>query len=211
MLDVFLLRHGHCADEPGRPLTPETPLSPLGRQMAQRLADRCQQLGIDQLLASPMVRAQETADAISWRLPDVARSVAPAFAEVALPDLDGYAQTLPEDDLMQWRSEHFAYANQHMWQRAAEGWGALVADIERLAGENGHGRVAIVSHAGPINALIRHFMGQGPVMLRTCWMTVDWCSVSCLGVDPQGQWGTRWVRWVNDTRHLEGLLPTARS
>ncbi len=62
-------------------------------------------------------------------------------------------------------------------------------------------RVAVVSHAGPINVMLRQFLGGGVVRLRTCWFELDWASTSCLRSTPEG----KWVRWVNDARHIDAL------
>ena len=84
-----------------------------------------------------------------------------------------------------------------MWQRIKAAWTEIEACIEAQGLE----RVGIVSHGGPINALLRQFMGQPVERLRTCWYDIDWSSTSCLRYRD----GRRWVRWVNDARHIDAL------
>ncbi len=46
----------------------DIPLTETGLQQAQKLADNCENLNIDIIIASPMVRAQQTAKAVAERL-----------------------------------------------------------------------------------------------------------------------------------------------
>jgi len=64
---VYLVRHGQSYNthpEPDRP-TVNPPLTPVGQAQVKLLAERLGHLKVDRLLTSPMVRAVETANAIS--------------------------------------------------------------------------------------------------------------------------------------------------
>lgn len=66
---IYLVRHGEHQDaEHG---LEDGPLSPRGRRQAELVADRLSGLPLDALWHSPLLRATETARAISERLPSV--------------------------------------------------------------------------------------------------------------------------------------------
>ena len=69
-MELILVRHGLPDWAPDAVSAVNDPhLSPLGLEQAQRLADRCQQWGyVDEIWASPMKRAQETAMPIAAAL-----------------------------------------------------------------------------------------------------------------------------------------------
>ena len=141
--------------------------------------------------------------AISRRLPGLPRVDMIELEESSLRDLQDFPGELPADDMHTWADDHFAYANARMWERVRAGWERAAATIE----EQGLERVAMVSHGGPINALLRHFLGEDTVRLRTCWFELDWATTCCCRYSPDG----RWIRWVNDARHIDPIrdrIPT---
>ncbi len=203
MVDIYLFRHAHVDYDPPAQITAHNPLTALGHEMAERLAERCEKWDLQYLFVSTMPRAQETADAISERFPDLPRMEMSEFREVCLDHLGDYSGELPEEDLASWESDHFAHGNERMWQRVEAGWQRM---MEMVTDEELQ-RVAVVSHAGPINVMLRQFLGGGVVRLRTCWFELDWASTSCLRSTPEG----KWVRWVNDARHIDALRPRLSS
>jgi probable phosphoglycerate mutase len=64
--EIWLVRHGDVYDQLEE--VPDPPLSPLGRQQAQRLGQRLKPLGIDAVISSPHRRAFQTAAALSDRV-----------------------------------------------------------------------------------------------------------------------------------------------
>lgn len=200
MHDIYLLRHAHV-EYAGVASTGALPLSPLGHCMAERLAARCVGWDVQRLYVSTMRRAQETADHISARRPGLPRLDLDALAETNIEDLRGYPGSHPPEDLLCWTDDHFCHANERMWARAVGALADVRADMDRFGLE----RVAIVSHGGPINALIRYALGQEVVRLRTCWLELDWSATSCLRFNPKEHGIQGWVRWVNDARHIDDL------
>jgi probable phosphoglycerate mutase len=62
---IYLLRHGETAANAGRIFqSADVPLSEIGREQARRLAQRLAKAGIRQILASDLLRASETAEAL---------------------------------------------------------------------------------------------------------------------------------------------------
>jgi broad specificity phosphatase PhoE len=63
---VYFVRHGQSEDNVAPVFqSPDSPLSAVGRQQAERIAARVAKLSFDVLLASPYRRAHETAAVIS--------------------------------------------------------------------------------------------------------------------------------------------------
>ena len=197
MVDIYLLRHAHVDYVPPATITGDNPLTPLGHQMAERLAARCDEWDLQHLYASPMLRARQTADAISARYPRLPRTEMAEFAEASIADLTDFAGAPPEEDMHTWQDAHYAHANARMWARAVRGFERVKTQIA----EEGLERVAIVAHGGPLNALIRSYMGMDVVRLRTCWLDFDWASTACLTYSPE----LRAIRWLNDARHIDDL------
>ena len=197
MADIYLIRHGHVDYTPPNKITAHNPLTELGQRMARRVAERCVALDPQLVYASTMLRAQQTADAILERLPDVPRIDTPIFQEVSIRDLADFPGEQPPEDLGGWNEEQFAYANRQMWRRIIKG----LDEVWETARERELERVALVAHAGPINAILRSFLGEDVVPLRTAWFHLDYTGVSCIRENADG----RWVLWTNDARHIEDL------
>jgi len=197
MVDIYLIRHGHVDYTPPNPINRTNPLTELGQRMARRVAERCHELDVQLMYVSTMLRAQQTAEAILQRLSNVPRVDTPAFEEISLRDLEDYPGPLPSDNLNDWSDDHFAHANRTMWHRNMEG----LQEVWETARAQEVERVAIVAHAGPINALLRSFLGQEIVRLRTAWFSIDYTSISCIRQSENA----RWVMWTNDARHIEDL------
>jgi probable phosphoglycerate mutase len=120
--EVWLVRHADCYEDMADGEDP--PLSPLGRDQAQRLAMRVSRIRCDAVWSSPLRRALETARAIR---PDV--RVDERLVELGTDLSDGRVEfTEPPDDVL-------------TRMRGA------VADV--VAAHPG-GRVVVVSHAGSI-------------------------------------------------------------
>lgn len=62
-MQLWIIRHGHCGDT-----SPDSDLTPQGRQQAHRTAQRLTHADITTLLSSPLVRALETASIIAETL-----------------------------------------------------------------------------------------------------------------------------------------------
>jgi len=204
--DVFLIRHSHVDYALSEGITPRNPLSELGRLMAARLAERCEEWDLQYLFVSTMLRAKQTADVISAHFPELPRVDMPEFEEMNLSDLATYPGEHPSEDLRTWKEDHFRFCDVHVWRRVVAGWDK----VRCLVDETGLERVAILAHGGSLNVLLRHFQGRGQAPMDDCWFELDWTSVSCLRYLAGDGPGRKWVRWVNDARHIDEfrhLLP----
>ena len=195
MVDIYVFRHAHVDYTPPIEITDRNPLTPLGHQMAADLAERCAAWDLQHLFASTMLRAQQTADAISARFPALPRTDLSEFQEASIRDMAGYPGEPPTEDLRTWVAAHFQYANPRVWERVQRGW----LHVLQVAERDGLERVAVVSHGGPINFLLRSFLGYNDPNIDSCWFEIDWASTSCLRYTPE----RRSICWVNDARHID--------
>ena len=201
MLDIFLLRHAHVDYAPPTRITAYNPLTPLGRQMATRLAQRCAGWDLQYLFVSTMLRAQQTGDAISERLPGLPRLDMADLEEISVVDLEGYADRPCPEDLRRWNAHHFDYARPRSWERVKAGWERAL----RVVGERRLERVAVLSHEGPLNTMLRLFLGEDAYRPSSWWCAFAWTATSCLRYTPEDSWVQKRIRWVNDTRHIDDL------
>lgn len=202
MTEIFLFRHAHVDYGEGIAITAQNPLTDLGHQMAERLAAHCDSLDVEILFVSTMRRAQQTADAISRRFPDLARVDLYDLEELSIKDLADHPSP-PDEDMLTWEPSHFRAADEQAWERVARAW----AVIESTIAEQRLERVGVVSHAAVLNALLRQFLGVGPARRGSAWFELGFASVSCLRVARTNTESIqeRVVRWTNDTRHLDSL------
>ncbi len=69
MKTIYLVRHGESENNAaGTYNTPDAHLSERGRQQAEEIAARCAHLQVDSIIASPMVRAKDTAEIVGARI-----------------------------------------------------------------------------------------------------------------------------------------------
>ena len=121
--ELFIVRHGDAipgADEiiPSG-IYDDLPLSKIGRQQAQDLAERLSAIHFDAIYSSPLLRCQQTAAPLAERL-NLTPIIVDGIKEIKL----GNIRPLPEDK----NDLEALYQALHERQR----------DIVRLAGESGH-------------------------------------------------------------------------
>ena len=204
---LVLVRHGQARSSDGS-YGVETPLSDLGRRQADALAAELSTRGAaTAVYTSPFPRAVQTSAPICERL-GLEAIVDERLAEFALVGYRPEEILQKRPDLLVWRPEH----------RAVEG-GETVRDfsarvvafcdeaVERHRGEH----VAVVSHAGTIDAVLRWSLGLAP---DTPWQhefDVSNGSITELEVWPRGRTkggAPRYaaIRGVGDVGHLGGLV-----
>ncbi len=130
--EIWLVRHGACYDGTADPTLDDPPLSPRGREQAQRLAARLKRIGFEAVYSSPLRRALETARTIT---PEV--RVDERLVEVGIEVRDGRLAVVEPTDQVQGR------------MRAA-----VDAAIERHPGQ----RIVVVAHALAILSYITEVM-----------------------------------------------------
>jgi alpha-ribazole phosphatase len=203
---ITLVRHGESIWNEERRIqgNQDPPLSPRGRRQAALLAAR---LGAHllrrptALYASPLRRAMETAEIVagSVSLPVMTES---GLREMALGSWEG--RTVPEiraaspgayEAWLKDPQAHPAPGGERLEAFADR----VVAAFERLRAAHHGGDVILVSHGGPIKALLCHILG---LEMRALFrMKQDNTALSAVEVDGE----TRRVVLLNDTCHLRDV------
>ena len=158
---LLIVRHGQRDSSRLRRIDLNPPLSALGRRQADAVADALR-VGPDlhAVYSSPLARARETATVIAGAL-GLETSVDDRLAEFQV-DLDVETSPPGMPDLLAWHPDHAGADGVTLAEFAQR-----VADfhdevVQRHPGQ----RVAIVSHAGTIEATLRWALGIGP---RSAW------------------------------------------
>ncbi|SEM59753.1 histidine phosphatase family protein [Streptacidiphilus jiangxiensis] len=202
---VLLLRHGQTALTPDRRFSgsgADPDLSPTGlieaAAAARRLGTDACGVGVDAVLASPLRRATATAQACADRL-GLPLTVEPGLRELDFGAWEGrtHAEVAAgwPSLLAAWkRDETVAPPN-------GESFAAMTRRVlearDRLV-ERHHGRtVLVVSHVGPIKALVRDALDAPPSALFH--LELSPASLTVIRYDPNGDAS---LRSFSDTCHL---------
>ena len=204
-MELMLVRHGESeAYVAGRffPLTDghgDPPLSPEGREQAQRVSARLGVDGIDAIYVTSLRRTEQTAAPLAERL-GLSPQVEAGLREVYLGEWEGgvYRQRVADNHPI--AQQMFA---EERWEVIPGAEPAVAfadrvrAAIERLAVRHPGERVAAFTHGGVIGQALAFATGSRPF----AFVTADNASISRIVVT-----GDRWiVRGFNDTAHLDGL------
>jgi len=201
---ITLIRHGESVWNGERRIqgNQDPPLSPRGRQQAVRLAAR---LSVHlprrpaALFASPLRRAAETAEIVAgaMSLPVVAE---PGLREMGLGSWEG--RTVPEiraaspgayEAWLKDPQAHPAPGGERLEAFAAR----VTAAFEGLRVAHPDADLILVSHGGPIKALMCHILGVDVRLLFR--IQQDNTALSAVQLDGE----TRRVVLLNDTCHLQ--------
>ncbi|TFV51914.1 bifunctional RNase H/acid phosphatase [Blastococcus sp. TF02A-35] len=197
---THLLRHGQTEHTPERRFSGrnDLPLSRTGRAEAEAAAHRLAGLGIEAVIASPLRRTRETAEAVAAVL-GLPVELDEDLVELDFGDLEG----LSADEARQ----KFPLAVRRFMSdvRVAAPGGESVADVstrvararERVLTRHAGRTVLLVSHVTPIKLMLAAGLGAGDDVVHRVFLeaaslcTVAWASD-----------GRSSVRLVNDTAHL---------
>lgn len=211
--EVYLIRHGDAlpdADEIVDGSYDDQSLSDLGRRQVQALAGRMKEIPIAAIYSSPIKRARQTASFVGEALGlDV--YINEDLREVGLkPDPHLLANLEPEERALAVRAYlhdiETAALQVGIWSRipGCESSEALrrrlSSAVNRIAYEYAGKRIAIVTHAGAINAYIAASLGLD----RDFFFPASNTSISIIRVKGE----QRLLVKLNDTAHLsseEGL------
>lgn len=162
MTRVFLARHGESDWNVENRFQGHTdrPLTERGREQARALARELAAESLQAIYTSPLRRARETADVVGTAL---------GIDPVADPDL-------VEIDVGGWAGLSRAEAEERhpqafrRWVEGGEGWedgetfermaARVVGALRRIAAAHPEGSVLVVSHGGPIRAVLASALGM---------------------------------------------------
>ena len=152
MTELILARHGETDWNAERRVQGHTdrPLSTIGRGQARELADMLQGEPLDAVYSSDLARAYETAREVAGRR---------GLVVCALPELRerdfGTWEGLTDDEIQ----ERFPQAHTGPWGDAEtheELARRVLAALRQIAEQHPRGRVLVVTHGGPLRAVLRH-------------------------------------------------------
>lgn len=199
---VYLVRHGETVwNAEGRLCgSSDIPLSPIGQQQAQRLAQRLRSVPLAAIYSSPLRRTRQTAETIA-ALHNLPVHPVPELSEIDYGDWEGMAvdelaRRFPEaercrtDDPLRFvapNGEPFA----HFVER-------VTTTVQRIAACHANETIAVVAHQG-VNRIVLCWVLQAEFSL---WRRLrqDPACVNLLQVRDDGQWRV-WL--ANDTCHLQ--------
>jgi probable phosphoglycerate mutase len=197
---VHLLRHGRTEHTPERRYSGrnDLPLSRTGRAEAEAAAARAAELGIDVVVASPLRRARETAEAVAAAL-GLSVDIDDDLAELDFGDLEG----LTLDEAL---TKHPLATRRFMSDVAvAAPGGESVAQVsarvararQRLLQRHAGRTVLVVSHVTPIKLLLAAALEVDDAIVHRVFLdAASFCTVAWSSD------GRASVRLVNDTAHL---------
>jgi probable phosphoglycerate mutase len=204
MTTFYLIRHGETDwNASGRwQGHTDVPLNELGRMQARRLAERLRAEGVrlDAIYSSDLERAWETAQIIAAAMgcppqPLVALREIDVGAWGGLTRAEVVART-PE--LIERLDSGEDVARGGDGERFADLYQRVVGAVERLAAAHPAGRLALVSHGGPVRALLLH-AARDKVNALPRHFHIGNTSLSLLTGDASG-WD---LGAINDMSHLE--------
>jgi probable phosphoglycerate mutase len=196
-VELLLIRHGlpeRVVNDDGAPADP--PLSPTGREQAERVARWLDDLAIDRIYASPLRRARETAEPLALRRGlgiEIERGVREYDA-----DADFYIplEELKRHDYPRWKElVSGAYAPEMDFLAFHR---EVVDSVEKIIAENAERRVAVFCHGGVINAWAAHVLGLAPRL----FVDVTYTSVNRFLAARSGE---RSLASLNESAHLRSL------
>nr|WP_245215465.1 histidine phosphatase family protein [Pararoseomonas baculiformis] len=134
-------------------------LGPAGRAQAEALARRLARESLSALYTSPLERARETAAPIAARM-GLAPQISPAIQEIDYGDWTGRDFAALDGDA-EWAHWNAARGTARVpgGECMAEAQSRAVAEIERLGAAHPGERIAVVSHADVIKAVLARYLG----------------------------------------------------
>ncbi len=176
---LTLVRHGRTQANAGGLLQGhiDNPLDPVGFEQAAFLGPALDRIGkVDRIIASPLLRAQQTAGAIASHL-GLAIETDRRWIELDYGDYDG--QPMSSIDAATWSTWR---SDPHFRPPRGETMAELEVRVQRalvdLAGSSEGTHVVVVSHVSPIKAAVAWALG---VDIGVSWRTsLDRASMSTI-------------------------------
>jgi probable phosphoglycerate mutase len=183
MTTFFLVRHASC-DGLGEMLWGRSEgicLNEAGRAEAQQLAQRFSSVKLDKIYSSPLERARETAEAVA-RVARLEVQQTSAFNEIDFGEWSGKSfASLAADQSWRRFNTQRSLATIPGGESFLDAQARAVNELERLAQQHRDARVAIVSHADVINAVVAYVAGAPIDLLQR--IEISPCSVSIVAID----------------------------
>lgn len=187
-MTVSLVRHGETTwNVEGRVQGwAGAPLSGRGREQARATGQRLSEAGVDRLVVSDLRRTQETARLLTESGLDATTTYEEAWRERDLGDYQGLDRTTvadrstafdPGESVTVLEDVPAGESVDEFLRRVRSGWESLLAGLD---GDT----VAVVTHAGPIRAVVAEVTGQDLSALAREWSPGNCCVTE---IDPDGR------------------------
>lgn len=208
--ELWLIRHGDAIPGPEEIIPSgvydDLPLSNIGREQAQALAERLGEMRFDAIYSSPLKRCQQTAAPLAVRL-SLTPVIVPAIKEIRigeirplpadLNDLQALSKALQERqiDIVRIAGEEGNWDAIKNSERSKDFRGRVVTAIDDIAAKYHGQRVLVFAHGGVINAYAADVLGLEKDFFFPCANT----SITIIRVAD-----TRRVLYVmNDVAHVK--------
>jgi broad specificity phosphatase PhoE len=181
----------------------DVPLNAVGRAQARRLAQRLRAEGprFDVIYSSDLQRAWETAGALAAAI-GISSRPEPALREIDVGAWSGRtnAQIMAEDAEIYERIRSGEDVARGGGERFLDLYGRVIGAVERIVAAHPGATLALVSHGGPVRALLLH-AARDKVGLthRPQRVHIGNTSITVLSCDSDG-WE---IEAVSDMAHLE--------
>jgi probable phosphoglycerate mutase len=156
--EILLIRHGEAEPMPPsealHPKDVDMPLSARGRQQAAAMANRLRTRGIGAIYSSPLRRTRETADALAGTT-ELPVTEDARLREVEIAGVGPVAM----HDLAEIAIAHGGWSHLPGTESSQTIRSRMTAAIDAVIAANPGARVAVVSHAGAINAYVAGLLG----------------------------------------------------
>jgi broad specificity phosphatase PhoE len=185
MTTMLLVRHGETDWNRDNRFQghADPPLNDRGREQARELASRLAGERVDAVYTSPLRRARETAEIIGAAL------VLPVAAHEGLREVDvGEWQGLTRDEIAARYPGAFArwLAYGHGWEEGEtyeEMAVRALAAVRDISAVHPGGRLAVVTHGGPVRAVLAHSEGMTHAEARRRGGVIANCGVASFAVE----------------------------
>jgi probable phosphoglycerate mutase len=200
---IYFVRHGETVLTPTRKFSGTGSLNPElmqeGLDQADLVAEEAAKLGADVLIASPLKRTTQTAEAIS-RTTGLEINFDESWYELSFGDWDGKSieevKAEDPDAYQAWlNSTAYAPGGGESYDEASV---RIEEALEKLVAEYPGKKVIVVTHNGVIKTAIKLAMGAPAEAVFHVDATP--CSISSISIWPSD--GLRAVRSVNERGHL---------
>ena len=200
---IYLIRHGETVLTPLRKFSGTGPLDPAltekGLSQAELIAQEVVRLKADVLIASPLQRTRQTADAIS-RATGLEIIFDEAWFELSFGTWDGMAfeevkEKFPEDYQNWLNSASYAPGGGESYEQASV---RVDEALDKIVAQYPGQRVLIVTHNGIIKSAVR--LAMGAPLQSVFHLDASPCSLSSISIWPSD--GLRAVRSMNECSHL---------
>ena len=200
---IFLIRHGETVLTPFKKFSGDGPLNPeltsIGLEQAEKVAAAVAKLNPEVIIASPLKRTTQTAEAVS-RATGLPITFEEAWIECSFGIWDGLSieevkEKYPADYHAWLSSTGFAPPEGESYDNVAI---RIDAALSQIAVEYPGQRVAVVTHNGTIKTAAKVVIG-GPAE-SIFHIDVSPCSITTVSIWPSD--GLRALRTLNEQAHL---------